>query len=269
MIYAREGRRLLELEQRIVREFSATMLVSRPEVDLFRQLTPDCTRPVYAVPNGVDADYFSPARPCENPFDSATTPIVFVGAMDYWPNADAVAWFVRGILPRLVPNVPNVHFTVVGSNPGIDVLRLRSCGVTVTGRVADVRPYLGHAAAVVAPLRVARGVQNKVLEAMAMAKVVVATPQALDGIDAEPGAHLRIAADERAFAAALLQAVVNEENRTIGQRARQLVQARYDWTSSLAQIDAILENSAPAHVHRHSVRDAPDAGHAIQAAACG
>jgi glycosyltransferase involved in cell wall biosynthesis len=170
---------------------------------------------------------------------------VFVGAMDYWPNIDAANWFATEILPQLVANGPAVRFYVVGTNPSPLVRRLaRRPHVTVTDRVADVRPFVAHASVLVAPMRIARGIQNKVLEAMAMAKVVVTTSPGLEGIDAEPGRQVRVADDPWAFAAAVRQAIGGDENATLGRQARGLVVTRHGWDGSLRRIEEIVGGCA-------------------------
>ncbi|MBI3710359.1 MAG: TIGR03087 family PEP-CTERM/XrtA system glycosyltransferase [Proteobacteria bacterium] len=242
-VYDREGRTLLDFERRVARDFDASLFVSHREAELFRRLAPESAGKVFHVNNGVDLDYFSPRRAYDNPFPPGAAPIVFTGAMDYWPNMDAVTWFAQEIRPALLAAGLDHRFYIVGSNPATDVARLgQAPGVTVTGRVPDVRPYLAHAAAVVAPLRVARGVQNKVLEAMAMAKIVVCTPQALEGIEAEPDRHLRVAADPAGFAGAVVRAVRDDDNATIGRQARLHVETRYAWADNLARLDAVLED---------------------------
>ncbi len=249
MVYAREARKLLELERRVAREFSATILISQHEVELLKRMAPESDGRIHAVPNGVDVDFFSPYRSYGNPFRPGTIPVVFVGAMDYWPNIDAAKWFAEKVLPKLNGLGSVMHFAIVGSNPTTEVTRLRGREITVTGSVADVRPYLAHAAAVVAPLRIARGVQNKILEAMAMGKAVVTTPQGLEGIEAEPDVHLRVAGDADAFVEAVRRVVRDEENRTIGSRGRMLVESRYGWAGSLAHIESILEGDRPSGLH--------------------
>ena len=123
------------------------------------------------IGNGVDTEYFSPDRQYANPFASGSRALVFTGAMSYWANQDAVSWFASTVLPVVRAHEPNAEFWIVGAGPNQAVQRLeRLPGVKVTGAVPDVRPYLAHATAVVVPMRVGRGVQNKVLEAMAMAK---------------------------------------------------------------------------------------------------
>jgi sugar transferase (PEP-CTERM/EpsH1 system associated) len=244
-IYAREGRRLLEFERRVARESAAVILVSRQEAALFARLAPDCLNRIHAIPNGVDFEYFSPLRTYDNPFPAGVTPLVFVGAMDYWPNIDAVQWFATEILPLVTANGLSVQFYIVGASPSPLVRRLgRISSVTVTGRVADVRPFVAHASVLVAPMRIARGIQNKVLEAMAMAKVVVTTSVGLEGIEAEPGRQVRVANDPPTFAAAVRQAIGGRENRTLGAQARGIVIARHSWDDSLRRIEEIVSGCA-------------------------
>ncbi len=143
-----------------------------------RRLASDVVRP-----NGVDTDYFDPAQSWPSPFPAGALSIAFTGAMDYYANVDGVTWFADVVLPAVRAQFPQALFSIVGSNPTAEVRALaRRPGVSVTGRVPDIRPYLSHADVVVVPLRLARGVQNKVLEAMAMGKRIVATPNALQGI---------------------------------------------------------------------------------------
>ena len=153
------------------------------EADLFRRLAPECGGRIETIGNGVDTTQYSPSRDHANPFVAGTRPIVFTGAMDYWPNVDGVRWFVEAVWPRVRDAFAAAHFMIVGMRPTAAVKALASPSVTVTGTVPDVRPYLQHADVVVAPLRVARGVQNKILEAMAMGKPVVATNACGAGID--------------------------------------------------------------------------------------
>jgi sugar transferase (PEP-CTERM/EpsH1 system associated) len=241
-VYDREGRTLLNFERAMARRMDASLFVSPAETQLFASLAPESAGKLYAVNNGVDTDYFSPERSYENPFPAGTRPLVFTGAMDYWPNIDAVAYFVREVLPAVRAAVPDAGFWIVGSNPAKAVLDLAAQpGVTVTGRVPDVRPYLAHAGAVVAPLRIARGIQNKVLEAMAMAKTVVATPQAAEGIEGEPGRHYHVAATGDTLAAAVKQALADPTG--LGSQARGYVLATYHWQKSLDKLDLILDGA--------------------------
>ncbi|MCA1979528.1 MAG: TIGR03087 family PEP-CTERM/XrtA system glycosyltransferase, partial [Thiobacillus sp.] len=202
-IYAREGRRLAAWEARVAESFDATLLVSHDEATLLQARVPHARSRIGAFENGVDAEYFSPEGVYPNPYPEGASGIAFTGAMDYWPNIDAVIWFAERIFPAVREAVPGACFAIVGSRPADAVMQLaRQPGVVVTGSVPDVRPYLAHAACAVAPLRIARGVQNKVLEAMAMGCPVVATAQAAEGIRAEAGRDYWRAADEAGFAGA-------------------------------------------------------------------
>ena len=183
-LYGREGRKLLEFERATVRRAAHSFLVTDAEVELFVKHAPECAGRVDAVGNGVDSEFFSPDHRFDSPFEAGAVDIVFTGAMDYWPNVDAVTWFAADILPALLARLPSLRFTVVGMRPAPAVQALAGGHIVVTGTVPDVRPYLAHAAVVVAPLRVARGVQNKVLEAMAMGRPVVASAECAGGIDA-------------------------------------------------------------------------------------
>jgi len=257
-IYRREGRKLLEFERAVAAEFAASLFVSPREAALFRDLAPESADRIQHVNNGVDFDYFSPERTYDNPYAGAEPVVCFTGAMDYWPNRDAVIWFAEQVLPLLGGHGIKARFVIVGSNPAADVRQLGNlANVSVTGRVADVRPYLAHAAAVVAPLRVARGVQNKVLEAMAMARPLVATPQALEGIDAEPGLHLQLAADAAGFAAALAALLRDGGQAEIGRRARARVVQAYGWANNLTRLEAIIEGGTRSAVARPTPACAP------------
>jgi sugar transferase (PEP-CTERM/EpsH1 system associated) len=244
-IYRRESRRLLAFERRVAARFDTSLFVSPAEATLFRELAPEQAHKTVHIRNGVDADFFSPERPFEDPYAGSPHNLVFTGMMDYRPNVDAVTWFARRVLPRVRDRCPDAGFAIVGARPDRRVRALgRLPGVTVAGRVADVRPYLAHAALAVAPLRVGRGIQNKVLEAMAMAKAVVATPQALAGIEAEAGREILVASDAPAFADAVLSLLEAGERDAIGRRARARMIADYDWPTSLARLEAVVEGAA-------------------------
>ena len=240
-LYAREGEKLAAWEARVAQDFDATVLVSDEEAKLLQQRAPLARHKIGAFENGVDAEYFSPERDYPNPYASSVSAIVFTGAMDYWPNIDAVTWFADRIFPAIREKMPAAQFTIVGSRPTQAVLALaRQPGVVVTGAVPDVRPYLAHAACCVAPLRIARGVQNKVLEAMAMARPVVASPQAAEGIRAHAGQEFVLAADEAEFATAVLAQLQNR-NRAMGEAARARILTDYNWDRNLSVVDGWLE----------------------------
>jgi len=239
-VYAREAKRLLAFDRRVAAKADASILVSDAEAALFRTLAPEAAAKTSGVANGIDCVYFSPSHAFPNPFTGAGPHYVFTGTMDYRPNIDAVVWFAEDIFPIIREALPSATFTIVGNKPSRDVLALaKHEAVAVTGRVPDVRPYLSHAAVAVAPLRLARGVQNKILEGMAMAKPVVTTPQGLEGIDAQDGTHLLVATTEDSFAAQCVEAATTS-GEPIGRAARELMERSYSWGGRLASLDRIL-----------------------------
>ncbi|MDT7837670.1 TIGR03087 family PEP-CTERM/XrtA system glycosyltransferase [Aquabacterium sp. OR-4] len=243
-IYRREGERLLAYERMAVQGATQSFLVTDKEVALFERLAPDCAGRVAAVGNGVDAQSFAPLAERASPFTADELPLVFTGAMDYWPNVDAVSWFVQAMLPALRQRWPALRLHIVGRAPSPAVQALAGAAVQVTGTVPDVRPYLQHARAVVAPLRLARGVQNKVLEAMAMARPVVCAAACAEAIAAADGQHLAAATTPddyvRQIDTLLRDAPAAE---ALGQRARHFVLDHYSWAARLAPLDRILERA--------------------------
>lgn len=245
-LWRREGRLLREVEREITATAARTLVATQPELDLLRKIAPDSAGKTAFVTNGVDTDYFSPDRIYELPPGMNGRAVVFTGAMDYRPNVDAALFFAGSVMPLLRRLIPEIKFYVVGSNPRPELLALAERdGIAVTGRVADVRPYLAHADVVVAPLRIARGIQNKVLEAMAMAKPVVASREALVGIDLDPQTEACVAADADAFATAVHRIVTTGVGKVMGLSARRRVLADYEWRVSLGRLDAFLEASIP------------------------
>ena len=241
-LYRREAATLREVECSIASTFDATLLATEAEATLLRRAAPEASDRIRCVGNGVDSDYFSPDRHYDNPFQPGVVTLVFSGAMDYPPNADAAIYFADTILPAVRRRLPAARFAVVGSKPRPEVMALASReGVAVTGRVPDVRPYLAHASAIVAPLRIARGVQNKVLEGMAMAKPVVASLTALGGIAAKVGTEILRAETPDEFADAIYQVVTTERGADIGRNARRRVVADYSWSASWDRLDDLLE----------------------------
>ena len=186
-LYRREGILLLDYERRMAARASRSFFATDKEVALFTQKAPECRVRVQTMGNGVDADYFSADDTRSSPFPSDELPVVFTGAMDYLPNVDAATWFASDVLPGLLQRWPAARFYIVGRSPAAEVLALASDRIVVTGTVDDVRPYLQHAATVVAPLRIARGIQNKILEAMAMSRPVVASADCAAAVDAVAG----------------------------------------------------------------------------------
>jgi sugar transferase (PEP-CTERM/EpsH1 system associated) len=237
-LYAREARLLLEHDAEAARCFDASLFVSPAEAALFQGQTAIADK-VYAVPNGVDADFFSPLRARPSPFEEAGSVVVFTGAMDYRANIDAVRWFVTEVWPQVRVQAPTARFYIVGARPTSEVRALRRADVVVTGRVEDVRPYLQHAAAVVAPIRIARGIQNKVMEGMAMGRVVLTTPMGAEGIEATAGQHLLVAEDPADFAARTVQVLLGA-HAAIGPAARRLVREHYTWRGAIGRFLRIV-----------------------------
>ena len=249
-VWAREARTLLSFERRAAAAFDRTILVSAEEAERFAELAPECADRVDWVDNGVDLDRFDPARPFPNPYSGEAPAIVFTGTMGYRPNVEAVCWFAAEVLPRLRAaardptgaRAPEFH--IVGANPAPAVWGLaRLPGVHVTGSVLDVRPYVAHAAVAVAPLRIARGIQNKVLEAMALARPVVASPEAFEGVRARPGRDLLVAGDAEEMAQRVAE-VLGGTHAGLGAAARAAVAAGHDWAATLRRLDPLLELDA-------------------------
>lgn len=251
-IFAREARRLREYEQKVAAAFDWSVFVTEREARLFRTFCPQARTAV--VPNGVDWEHFVRSggarmerwKAGHGPVSSASLPgpsIVFMGAMDYYPNEDGVLWFAEEVYPLIKRELPGARFTILGPRPSERLRRLerRYDGISVTGYVPDVRPYLRDADVFVAPLRIARGVQNKVLEAMAAGVPVVARPEAADGV----GGHescLRVEAGPVGFASAVCDIWRDRElaRRLVG-NAQKLIRGNYSWERSLASLEVLLD----------------------------
>jgi sugar transferase (PEP-CTERM/EpsH1 system associated) len=232
----REARLLGAFERDVATRVQASIFVSEAEAALFR--SGGAEGRIAAVENGIDAVAFDPSHTLRAP-TGAEPLIVFTGQMDYRPNIEAVTWFTAEVLPLLRATHPTLRFAIVGRAPTAAVQALASDTVIVTGAVDDVRPWLAAADVCIAPLKLARGIQNKVLEAMAMARPVVASVAAAEGID--HGGTLRVAGDA-ADHAAQIHAVLNDPLAAdaLGAAARARVLARYDWQARLAPLDALL-----------------------------
>lgn len=240
LVWAREARTLLAFERHAAAQFDRTLLVSAQEARTFATLAPEVSSRIDWVENGVDVARFDPACDWPDPFAAGPPAIVFTGTMDYRPNVEAVSFFATEVMPRLASLSPAPHFHIVGANPAPGVRALADLPhVHVTGSVPDVRPYLAHAGVVVAPLRIARGIQNKVLEAMAMARPVVASPEAHEGVRAVAGRDLLVADGAEAMAVAVAQ-VLAGGTPCLGTAARAAVLAGHDWKATLARLDGIL-----------------------------
>lgn len=235
-VYAREGKRLLAHDRDIAMHFTRSLLVSTEEAELFRRLAPEVADKVEALENGVDVDFFNPNLDLSNPYPVDSEVLVFTGAMDYWANVDAVCWFADAVFRAVRARRPNARFFVVGARPTQAVLELsRMQGVEVTGSVPDVRPYLKYAHLAVAPLRIARGIQNKVLEAMAMNKPVLASKGAVEGIAVEPGLDLEVAETAEEWVRRVEWWLAQPATQSSANR--DFVVERYGWARSLGRLD--------------------------------
>jgi sugar transferase (PEP-CTERM/EpsH1 system associated) len=241
-IYAIEARRLLSYERHIAQIFSHALVHTEIEKHDFERLIPGI--PVAVVGNGVDLDYFRSAGEAKKPAS-----MVFTGVMDYRPNIDAVVWFCDEILPIVQANIPAANFTICGSRPAPAVRRLaKRRGVRVTGWVADARPYLDRAEIFVAPLRMARGVQNKLLEALAMGLPCVASTAARSGTAVADGQGILATDEPREFARHVIDLLGDSDGRAeMARRARAAAVANYRWEVQLACLDQVIAAAVSGH----------------------
>jgi len=222
----REARMLAAFEREVAGRVDASLFVSEAEA----RLLPGSI----AIENGIDTAHYDPSA-AHVPVVGQGPLVVFTGQMDYRPNIDAVTWFARDLLPR----IPGVRFAIVGRAPSAEVRALAGERVIVTGEVADVRGWLKAASVVVAPLKLARGIQNKVLEAMAMARPIVASAPAAEGIDHRD--TIRVAADGADFVASVNALLADSAAAAaLGKAARAQAIARYDWAAALAPLDPLI-----------------------------
>lgn len=240
-IYRRESARLLAYDRKVAQTFDAAFFATQSEADLFRGLAPESVERVDYYNNGVDLDYFDPIEKRPDPYENAAKTMLFTGAMDYRPNVDAVVWFVREALPLILKEEPEARLTIVGGHPAPEVLALAGPAVEVTGRVEDVRPYMAHARFAIAPLRIARGVQNKVLEARAMGLPVLATPEALEGIEPHPGLEALELSTPEAFAKMALRGLKKKFDTAWGGMGRAYIARDYDWNQNLERFTRALD----------------------------
>jgi sugar transferase (PEP-CTERM/EpsH1 system associated) len=240
-IYKREARLLAAYEYTVAHRADLGLFVSDAEAGLFRERAGLGDDRIRALCNGVDLAYFDPAGDHQRP-DLPAPLIIFTGQMDYRPNVEAVMGFAHDVMPRIRMNRPDARFAIVGRRPDPAVQALAQLpGVIVTGEVPDVRGWLAAADVVVAPLGIARGVQNKVLEAMAMARPVVASPAAFEGIEARPGEELLVADGAQAQADAVLRLLDDPAwANMLGMAARARIEADYGWGARLAPLSAMV-----------------------------
>ncbi len=256
-IYAREADLLAKFEAQVGEQADISLLVSEAEAELFKERTGLQNPRIRALTNGINARFFDP-RLVESAPQMAqenAINIVFTGQMDYLPNIEAVTWFSQEVMPLIAAQTPHAHFWIVGRAPTATVQALDGRNQThVTGEVDDVRCWLKGADMVVAPLQIARGVQNKVLEAMAMEKPVICTSAAATGIGAEPGTHFLLADSDHGFVNQVAHLIRNRKQaRALAISARRYVQDERSWPAVLAPLSQWLgrdEGTAKRGLHR-------------------
>ena len=238
-LYEREANKLLAYEREMAASTHVSIFVSAEEAALFRKLAPESANKVHHRTQGVDSVYFDPQIPHGNPYQQGQKVLVFAGAMDYKPNVDAVKWFCEHVLGAVTEKEPNFLFCIVGMKPTDEVKQLGKLrGVEVTGGVPDVRPYLSHALAACLPLQLARGIQNKALEAMSMTLPVLATQDALTGLIDYPGVLSMVANDASAMTAAALD--ILSQPRQTNSVGRACVLEHYNWDTNLRRMEEFL-----------------------------
>jgi sugar transferase (PEP-CTERM/EpsH1 system associated) len=254
MIYRLEAKRLAKYEEQAAHIFDHCILISEEERRLFQERVDG--RPVSVISNGVDLEYFASYG-----FDFLRVShptIVFTGAMDYFPNVDAVQYFCQEVFPLVRQSAPKAQFYIVGRNPMRQVKALQKYpNVIVTGTVPDIRPYLARATVSVAPLRIARGVQNKVLESMAMGVPVVGTVESFKGIRATESDGIRIAKDPRSFAHQVATFLRGDTSlrQQAGHQVRRYVERHHRWEDQGAKLDRLIEDVVRKHRQKDEVEE--------------
>ncbi len=240
--YWLEGSKMLREEKRLAARFDLCTATTRAEWETLRGYGVDV--PSDWFPNGVDADFFAPDGTAYDP-----DTISFIGRMDYYPNQQCMADFCANTLPLLRAERPNIKLTIVGADPSPAMRKLGELpGVTVTGSVPDVRPHVRASAAMVAPLTIARGTQNKILEAMAMGVPVVTSSVAAGGVDAKGEEHFLVADTPADCARAILRILDNpaERNR-LATAGRERMLSNHAWPNSMRRLDGIVERCLANH----------------------
>jgi polysaccharide biosynthesis protein PslH len=235
-VYKREARTLFAFEKRLAAAAEENLLVTPLEKEIFDREMPGCRSTV--LRNGVDLELFHPAPERREPGH-----LVFTGVMDYFPNTEGCAWFVQEVLPLIRQRHPDAHLSIVGSRPDKDTLALAATpGVTVTGRVDSTADWLQRASVAVCPLNIARGVQNKVLEAMACGLGVVATTPASQGTEAIAGDHFLLADEATTFAAEVANLLDSPARATsLGVAARAFMEETRSWERNYEVLDSAVE----------------------------
>lgn len=226
--------RLRRYEAQVCRRADSVLTVSEADAEALKRLVPDLHPRV--VPNGIDTRRYHPQA-----VETRGNSLVFTGTMDFRPNVDAVLWFAREVLPLVRAEVPDVHFDIVGQRPHrrLDPLK-DDPGITVTGWVEDVRPYIATAGLYVAPLRMGGGTRLKLLEAMAMGKAVVSTRLGAEGYPLTDGCELILADTPTDFSEKVVSLLRSPTRRAaLGRRARTFVEQRYDWRAIVPLVEEV------------------------------
>lgn len=234
--YRLEGWKMERAERRLARRFDLCTATTRAEWETLESYGTGV--PSDWFPNGVDHQYFSPTA---EPYDADT--LCFVGRMDYYPNQECMFDFCRNTLPLLQSRRPGTKLLIVGADPSPAVRKLSELpGVTVTGSVPDVRPYVQRSACMIAPLNIARGTQNKILEGMAMGVPVVTSRVAAGGVDAQDENHFLVCDDREAYVRAICR-LMNEptERQRLAIAGRERILSHHAWDQSMRRLDRIIE----------------------------
>ena len=234
--YWLEGHKMKMAEQSLASQFDYCTCTTKAEMETLRGFNVPTSSDWF--PNGVDATYFSPTRASYDP-----NAISFVGRMDYFPNQQAMMFFCNEVLPLIRTRRPAVTLKIIGAEPSREIRRLANRpGVTVTGTVPDVRDHVRESAVSVAPLTIARGTQNKIIECMAMGVPVVSSRAAAGGVDAVPGEHLLVADTPEAYAENILALMTDPRLRQrISDAGRARVESHHNWAASMIRLDQIIE----------------------------
>ena len=257
MIYSLESKRLEKYERKIAEIFHSVSFISEYEANLFKNKNPSIDN-IEIIPNGVDTEYFNgdvitgSATLPENDLsqnrtvDKQQMSLVFVGMMDYFANIDGMFWFADEIFPLIQKKVKDIKLYIVGGNPPQTIKDLeKRSNIIVTGYVKDVRDYCNKSTVFIVPLRIARGIQNKVLEAMSMGLPIVSTPQAFQGIQGEPDRDLIVAEHPEKFAEQVVTLIEDRKKREyLRKNAMELIRKKYSWTTCLQVLSKIIDNTA-------------------------
>lgn len=234
--YYLDGFKLLRVEKQLAAQFDMCTCTTRAELDTLRSYNTGTKSDWF--PNGVDHQYFSPTHE-----DYVANSICFIGRMDYYPNQECMFDFCNKVLPEVRKEIPDVTLTIIGANPSPAVKKLEQLqGVTVTGSVPDVRPYVLKSAVNIAPLNIARGTQNKILESLSMGVPVVASATAAGGVDAVPGEHFLTASTPEEYVSSIVRLLRDPAERArFSSAGRERMLSNHDWQRSMDRMDTIVE----------------------------